>query len=110
MISTVATARTSTNGRLIEDGTTNPRDAGLQITLPVCRALGSSYFFRVRSRGAEIDNPAAGMTSGSYKKIRTREAEEVCWVCRSVRGYSVRDERRGTSWPTKKLTTFGRVW
>jgi hypothetical protein len=62
---------------LKEDGTTNSKDAGLRVLLPGLPGAPSTYFFRVRSKSTNIDNPAAGITSGSYMaQIRLRDQQE----------------------------------
>ena len=74
---TRSTARRNASGLLKEDGTTNSKDAGLRVLLPGLPGAPSTYFFRVRSKSTNIDNPAAGITSGSYTaQIRLRDQQE----------------------------------
>jgi Bacterial Ig domain/Bacterial pre-peptidase C-terminal domain/Dockerin type I domain/GEVED domain len=73
----VGNLRFHTNGQLKEDGTTNPRDAGLRVVLPGASNTRSGYFFRVRSASLNPNNPSAGLTHGSYEvQVRLREAQE----------------------------------
>ncbi len=77
LIGNVNGARRSASGQIIEDGTLNPRDAGLQLTLPGTVGTRSSFFFQVRSASINIDNENAGLTSGSYQvQLRMREGQE----------------------------------
>jgi hypothetical protein len=74
---TRATARRHASGLIKEDGTTNPRDAGLRMILPGSGGAKSTFFFRVRSKGTNIDNSAAGLTSGAYTvQVRLRDQQE----------------------------------
>lgn len=74
---TRTTARRNASGLLKEDGTTNTRDAGLRMILPGVVGATSTYFFRMRSKSTNIDNSAAGLTSGSYSmQIRMRDQQE----------------------------------
>lgn len=73
----LATPRTNANAFLKEDGTTNLRDAGIRVVLPGAPNVRSNFYFRVRSKSVDINNPAAGLTSGSYQvQVRNREAQE----------------------------------
>ena len=65
-------------GGLYEDfGSTNPRDAGLSVTLPGNRGTRSVYFFRVRSASVNPDDSAGGITHGGYRfQVRLREEQE----------------------------------
>lgn len=64
-------------GAVKEDGTTNPKDPGLRVRLPGATGSRSTYYFRVRSAGLDIDNTAAGLSSGPYQvQVRMREAQE----------------------------------
>ena len=72
-----STARRNESGLLKEDGTTNTSDAGLRMILPGVTGATSTYFFRVRSKSTNIENPAAGITSGSYSvQVRMRDEQE----------------------------------
>ncbi|MFM8573705.1 MAG: hypothetical protein ACKOAU_19075, partial [Pirellula sp.] len=74
---TRATARRNVSGLIKEDGTTNNKEAGLRVLLPGLAGAPSTYFFRVRSKSTNIDNPSAGLTSGSYTaQIRLRDQQE----------------------------------
>jgi hypothetical protein len=74
---TRTTARRHESGLIKEDGTTNPRDAGLRIVLPGVTGANSTYFFRIRSKGLNVDNATAGMTNGAYTvQIRLRDQQE----------------------------------
>ncbi len=68
-------------GGLYEDfGSTNPRDAGLRLTLPGTQGNGDSrsvYYFRVRSASVNPDDAGGGLTRGGYQfQVRLREDQE----------------------------------
>ncbi|MCY3007183.1 MAG: tandem-95 repeat protein [Planctomycetota bacterium] len=74
---TRSTARRNASGLLKEDGTSNPKDAGLRVLLPGLAGAQSTYFFRIRSKSTNIDNPSAGITAGSYTvQVRLRDQQE----------------------------------
>jgi hypothetical protein len=74
---TRSTARRNASGLLKEDGTSNPKDAGLRVLLPGLAGAPSTYFFRIRSKSTNIDNPSAGITAGSYTvQVRLRDQQE----------------------------------
>ena len=58
----------------------NPRDAGLRMTLPGVSGRQSQYFVRVRSQadaGTSVDTIDAGKTSGRYQlRMRLRQQDE----------------------------------
>ena len=58
----------------------NPRDAGLRMTLPGVAGRQSQYFVRVRSQadaGTSVDTVDAGKTSGRYQlRMRLRQQDE----------------------------------
>jgi GEVED domain-containing protein/dockerin type I repeat protein/parallel beta helix pectate lyase-like protein len=61
--------------------TTNPRDPVMRVVLPAPPGggTGTPYFIRVRSQppAGDLDNTAAGQTSGSYQmQIRLRQQDE----------------------------------
>ncbi|MFN9913917.1 MAG: hypothetical protein ACK53L_15105, partial [Pirellulaceae bacterium] len=73
----LANPRRNPDGTLKEDGTSNPRDAGLRVVLPGTAGVRTNFFFRVRSQSVDRDNAAAGITTGSYEvQVRLREAQE----------------------------------
>ncbi len=65
-------------GGLYEDfGSTNPRDAGLSLTLPGNPGVRSVFFFRVRSDSVNPDDRGGGLTKGGYRfQLRLREEQE----------------------------------
>ncbi|XZE46976.1 tandem-95 repeat protein [Pirellulaceae bacterium SH467] len=70
-------SRRNESGLLKDDFTTNPKDAALRVLLPGINGTISTYFFRVRSKSTNIDNSAAGLTSGSYTvQVRLRDQQE----------------------------------
>ncbi|HBE71346.1 MAG TPA: hypothetical protein DDW52_24635, partial [Planctomycetaceae bacterium] len=70
-------ARRTAAGEIKDDGTTNPLDPGLRMRLPGSPGSRSSFYFRVRSAGTNIDDVTAGLTSGSYQvQVRLQEAQE----------------------------------
>lgn len=70
-------SRRHESGLLKDDGTTNVKDAAVRILLPGVAGSTSSYFFRVRSKSLNINNSAAGLTSGSYSvQVRLRDQQE----------------------------------
>lgn len=75
--STDGTFRTNASGSLKEDGTINPRDAGMRVLLPGAPGSRTTFHFRVRSASTNPEDFNAGLTSGSYEvQVRTREAQE----------------------------------
>ncbi len=69
--------RRNADGTLKEDGTTNPRDAGMRVVLPGASTSRSNYFVRVRSKSRDADNAGEGLTVGSYRlQVRIRESQE----------------------------------
>ena len=74
---TRASSRRNESGLLKDDGTSNPREAGLRMILPGVGGAKSTFFFRIRSKGTNIDNSAAGLTSGAYSvQVRLRDQQE----------------------------------
>ncbi|MEQ1826652.1 MAG: Ig-like domain-containing protein [Pirellula sp.] len=72
-----STSRRNESGLLKDDYTTNTRDAGLRLLLPGIAGTQSSFFFRIRSSSTNIENPASGLTRGSYSvQIRLRDQQE----------------------------------
>ncbi|MFO1062597.1 MAG: hypothetical protein U0892_01815 [Pirellulales bacterium] len=70
-----AAQRTNASGSLKEDGTINPRDAGMRLVLPGAAGNRSTYYFRVRQLNP--NDSGAGLTSGTYTvQLRLREAQE----------------------------------
>ncbi|RMF42904.1 MAG: tandem-95 repeat protein, partial [Planctomycetota bacterium] len=73
----IGQTRRSSSGAVQEDGTTNPRDPGFRVLLPGAAGSRSTYFFRVRSAGLDIADPAGGLSDGSYMaQVRLREQQE----------------------------------
>ena len=69
--------RTTAEGRVKEDGTTNPRDPGMRVLLPGALSTRSTFYFRVRSASTDINAVDAGLTKGSYQvQVRLREEQE----------------------------------
>jgi hypothetical protein len=72
-----ASSRRNASGLIKDDGTSNPREAGLRIILPGVRGAESTFFFRIRSKGTNIEDSVAGLTSGSYTvQVRLRDQQE----------------------------------
>ncbi|MFN6128852.1 MAG: tandem-95 repeat protein [Planctomycetota bacterium] len=70
-------SRRHESGLIKEYGTTNESDAGLLIVLPGVQGASRTFFFRVRSKGTDIENTSAGLTSGSYTlQVRQRDQQE----------------------------------
>ncbi len=70
-------ARKNESGLLKDDFSTNPRDAGLRMRLPGIAGTISTYFFRIRSKSVDINNPSAGLTSGTYSvQVRLQDDQE----------------------------------
>ncbi|MEZ6135389.1 MAG: tandem-95 repeat protein [Pirellulaceae bacterium] len=69
--------RTNASGTYKEDGSINPRDAGLRVVLPGAAGSRTTFHFRVRSSSTNIENFNAGLTKGSYEvQVRTRAEQE----------------------------------
>ncbi|MEM9825824.1 MAG: Ig-like domain-containing protein [Planctomycetota bacterium] len=62
-------------GNYLDDFSSNPRDAGLAITLPGNRGSEGPYFFRVRSRSINTGDTDGGLTDGGYR-VQVRLSEE----------------------------------
>ncbi|MEY4179435.1 MAG: hypothetical protein RLY70_3009, partial [Planctomycetota bacterium] len=59
-------------------GTLNPRDAGMRVVLPGTIGTQSTYHFRLRSRGDNLDRLDGGETKGNYiVELRMRETDEM---------------------------------
>lgn len=87
-------ARRTAAGEVKEDGTTNPLDPGMRIRLPGSPGSRTSFFFRVRSAGTNIEDVSAGLTSGSYQvQVRLREAQE--WAGSAVNFADIRFAMNG---------------
>jgi hypothetical protein len=65
-------------GGLFEDyGSTNPRDAGISLSLPGNRGTRGVFFFRIRSASQNPNDAAGGITNGGYRfQLRLRETQE----------------------------------
>ncbi|KAA1257828.1 hypothetical protein LF1_03180 [Rubripirellula obstinata] len=65
-------------GGLYEDyASTNPRDAGISLSLPGNRGTRSVFFFRIRSASQNPNDASGGITNGGYRfQLRLREAQE----------------------------------
>ncbi len=69
--------RTNASGTFKEDGSINPRDAGLRILLPGAVGTRTTFHFRIRSASTNPENFNAGLTQGSYEvQVRTRAEQE----------------------------------
>ena len=65
------------SGAYADFGSTNPRDAGLRITLPGSPGTRSDYFIRVRSASVDPADTGGGLTSGAYRlQVRLQEQQE----------------------------------
>jgi hypothetical protein len=74
---TRSTSKRNASGLLKDDGTSNPKEAGLRFVLPGVRGATSTFFFRIRSKGTDIENSLAGLTSGGYTvQVRLRDQQE----------------------------------
>ena len=61
-----------------DDFTINPKDAGFRAFLPGAAGTPSTYFVRVRSAGADLDDATAGESQGAYQlQVRLRDVDEV---------------------------------
>ncbi|MFO0904296.1 MAG: Ig-like domain-containing protein [Pirellulales bacterium] len=59
-------------------GTLNTRDAGMRVVLPGTIGTQSTYHFRIRSNGDNLNRLDGGITSGNYVvQLRMRETDEV---------------------------------
>jgi Bacterial Ig domain/Bacterial pre-peptidase C-terminal domain/Dockerin type I domain/GEVED domain len=86
--------RMTSGGLVKEDGTTNPLDAGLRIRLPGSPGTRSTFFFRVRSAGTDINAVSAGLTDGAYQvQVRLRENQE--WAGSTVNYADIRYSMNG---------------
>ncbi|MFK7738454.1 MAG: tandem-95 repeat protein [Pirellulaceae bacterium] len=71
------TFRLNADGSFKEDGSINPRDAGLRVLLPGAAGARTTFYFRVRSASTNPEDFNAGLTSGSYEvQVRTRAEQE----------------------------------
>ncbi|GAB5405863.1 MAG: hypothetical protein Aurels2KO_40940 [Aureliella sp.] len=87
-------ARRTAAGEVKDDGTTNPLDPGMRIRLPGNPGSRTSFYFRVRSAGTNIDDVSAGLTSGAYQvQVRLREAQE--WAGSTVNFADIRYAMNG---------------
>ncbi len=58
--------------------TSNIYDAGMVVTLPGIAGVTNTYYVRVRSRGADLDNVNGGLTQGAYElQVRLQETDEI---------------------------------
>ena len=72
-----ANARLGAGGLYEDYGSTNPRDAGLNLTLPGSVGVESVYFVRVRSASINPDDAQGGLTKGGYRfQVRLQEQQE----------------------------------
>ncbi|HND52794.1 MAG TPA: pre-peptidase C-terminal domain-containing protein, partial [Pirellulaceae bacterium] len=59
-------------------GTLNQYDAGMRVVLPGVIGTATTYHFRIRSWGSEIDRLDGGLTKGVYEvQLRMRETDEM---------------------------------
>jgi VCBS repeat-containing protein len=59
-------------------GTLNPRDAGMRVVLPGTIGTQSTYHFRIRSSGGNLNRLDGGETRGNYTvELRMRETDET---------------------------------
>lgn len=73
----VTGVRTTADGQVKEDGTSNPNDPGMRVLLPGALNTRSTFYFRVRSGSTDINAVDAGLTKGSYQvQVRLREQQE----------------------------------
>ncbi len=86
--------RLTSSGLVKEDGTTNIKDPGMRVRLPGSGGARSTYYFRVRSAGNDIDVANAGLSSGAYQvQVRLREAQE--WAGSTVNYADIRFSTNG---------------
>ena len=65
-------------GTFVDVDSSNPRDAGLSLTLPGNPGNPSTYFVRVRSDSNNPDDVDGGLTDGGYRlQIRLTETQET---------------------------------
>ncbi|MFO0869977.1 MAG: Ig-like domain-containing protein [Pirellulales bacterium] len=59
-------------------GTLNSRDAGMRVVLPGTIGTQSTFHFRIRSNGPDLDRLDGGLTEGNYiVELRMQETDEV---------------------------------
>jgi hypothetical protein len=86
--------RLTSGGEIKEDGSSNPLDPGLRIRLPGTSGNRNTYYFRVRSRGIDINDVSGGLSSGAYQvQVRMREAQE--WAGSTVNFADIRYAMNG---------------
>ncbi|HJN11945.1 MAG TPA: pre-peptidase C-terminal domain-containing protein [Pirellulaceae bacterium] len=57
--------------------TTNPQDAGMRVVLPGPANTTNTYYVRIRSSSANLDQLDGGLTKGAYQlQVRLRETDE----------------------------------
>ncbi len=86
--------RLTSSGLAKEDGTTSVNDPGMRVRLPGSGGSRSTYYFRVRSAGNDIDVATAGLSAGAYQvQVRLREAQE--WAGSTVNFADIRYSTNG---------------
>lgn len=86
--------RTTSAGLVKEDGTTNINDPGMRIRLPGNPGARSTFYFRLRSAGNDINEVGTGLSTGAYQvQVRLREAQE--WAGSSVNYADIRYAMNG---------------
>lgn len=62
---------------IVDQYTTNPRDAGMRVVLPGNPGAAATYHVRVRSNSPDLTKLQGGLTSGNYQlQVRLRERDE----------------------------------
>lgn len=86
--------RLTSAGSVKEDGTTNINDPGMRIRLPGNPGARSTFYFRLRSAGKDVNEVGAGLSAGAYQvQVRLREAQE--WAGSSVNYADIRYAMNG---------------
>lgn len=86
--------RRTSGGLVKEDGTTNLKDPGMRVRLPGSSGARSTFYFRLRSAGQDIDDVGAGLSAGAYQvQVRLREAQE--WAGSTVNYADIRYAMNG---------------
>ncbi len=73
---------------------TNPKNAGLRISLPGNTGTENTYFVRVRSNPVNIDDADGGLTRGAYR-LQIRLSEDQAFSGSSVRQADIRYANHG---------------
>jgi subtilisin family serine protease len=86
--------RRNAAGLIKEDGTTNIKDPGMRVRLPGSSGVRSTFYFRLRSRGQDIESLGSGLSAGAYQvQVRLRAAQE--WAGSTVNFADIRYAMNG---------------